>query len=189
MQAAARQRATAAVQEQNRYATAARAAAEQQWRLQERASAARDLQTEVCDTVHRRVTASPLRMRLLQGCQEADLRAHGCSMIAPPQAEMPRPVLVTLIKSSPAAGCLLELRGRERQVGGAGAPGAWPQRRGRAGTPGGERRLLHMGRLSGSGACEPESRQCCISSLRHLASRLAPSRARVRRPIESPAFG
>lgn len=47
MQAAARQRAAAAVQEQNRYTSASRAAAEQQRRLEERASAARDLQSEV----------------------------------------------------------------------------------------------------------------------------------------------
>ena len=47
VQAAARQRAAATVQEQNRYTSATRAAAEQQRRLEERASAARDIQSEV----------------------------------------------------------------------------------------------------------------------------------------------
>ena len=46
-QAAARQRAAATVQEQNRYTSATRAAAEQQRRLEERTSAARDIQSEV----------------------------------------------------------------------------------------------------------------------------------------------
>lgn len=47
LQAAARQRSAVAVQESNRYTSATRAAAEQQRRLDERATSSRDLQSEV----------------------------------------------------------------------------------------------------------------------------------------------